>query len=76
MSHLKTHYVVHDFGSKSAQEIWKRENLIPDKFKFCDGLMLKKDRFSDFTKKTDEVDCKKCQKKIDVWWKNNFDLPY
>ena len=73
---LKTHYEVHDFGDEQARELWQYEGLIPDKVKFCDGLMLKKGREFDFTSKTDDVDCKKCQKKIDVWCKNRFDLPY
>lgn len=73
---LKVHYEVHEFGSNEAKEDWKLSGLIPDKVKFCDGLMMKKGREIYFTSKTDDVDCKKCQKKIDVWCKNNFDLPY
>ena len=73
---LKVHYEVHEFGNKQAKELWKSERLIPDKVKFCDGLMLGKGREFDFTSKTDDVDCKKCQKKIDIWLKNRFDLPY
>jgi len=76
MTLLKTHYEVHDYGTPEAREAWRREALIPDKVKFCDGLMLRKGREFDFTSKTDDVDCKKCQKKIDVWLKNNFDLPH
>ena len=76
MKHLKTHYEVHEFGNKKAKDAWQKEGLIPDKVKFCDGLMLSKGREFYFTSKTDDVDCKKCQKKLDVWWKNNFDLPY
>jgi len=76
MSFLKTHYEVHQFGSAEAQETWKKEGLIPDKVKFCDGLMMSSDREYEFTKNTDDVDCKKCQKKIDIWCINNFDLPY
>ena len=76
MDYLRTHYETHCFGNKEAQETWRAEGLIPDKVKFCDGLMLKKGRSFDFTKNTDDVDCKKCQKKIDEWWRNNFDLPY
>ena len=76
MSYLKVHYEVHSFGNEQAREAWKKEKLIPDKTKFCDGLMMSKGREFDFTSKTDDVDCKKCQKKIDVWWKNSFDLPY
>ena len=64
MADLKTHYVVHEFGSSEAKEVWKYEGLIPDKVKFCDGLMLHKDRDWHFTKDTDYVDCKKCQKKM------------
>lgn len=56
--------------------MWRHEGLIPDKVKFCDGLMLHKDREMDFTKDTDYVDCKKCRKKIDAWMVNGFDLPY
>ena len=76
MQLLKTHYEVHEYGNKQAQDAWQKEGLIPGKVKFCDGLMLSKGREFDFTSKTDDVDCKKCQKKIDVWCKNNFDLPY
>lgn len=75
MAYLKTHYMVHEFGSAQAKEAWKKEGLIPDKVKFCDGLMLRKERQFDFTKDTDGVDCKKCQKKINTWWENGFDLP-
>ena len=76
MKFLKVHYEVHKYGDEQARELWDYEGLIPDKVKFCDDLMLKKGREFDFTSKTDDVDCKKCQKKIDLWWKNNFDLPY
>jgi len=73
---LKVHYEVHQFGSLGARMTWEHEKLIPDKVKFCDGLMLSEGRELDFTSKTDDVDCKKCQKKIEVWCKNRFDLPY
>ena len=76
MTFLKTHYEVHKFGSEQARESWKKEGLIPDKIKFCDGMMMKKGREFEFTSKTDDVDCIKCQKKIDRWWKNDFALPY
>ena len=76
MSYLKTHYEVHEFGSSQARESWKKESLIPDKVKFCDGLMMSEGREFNFTSKASDVDCKKCQKKLDVWWENNFDLPY
>lgn len=76
MSYLKTHYQVHQYGNAEAKKAWEKEGLIPDKVKFCDGLMLSKSRSYNFTKKTDDVDCLKCQKKIDIWCKNNFDLPY
>ena len=73
---LRTHYEVHNYGTAQAQEAWEREGLIPDKVKFCVGLMMSKGREYNFTSKTDDVDCKKCQKKIDVWCKNRFDLPF
>lgn len=73
---LRTHYEVHEFGSAQARETWAAEGLIPDKVKFCDGLMMVKGREFDFTSKTDDVDCKKCQKKIDAWCMYGFDLPY
>ena len=76
MKFYKRHYAVHEFGSAQARETWKKEGLIPDKVKFCDGLMMSKGREFDFTKETEGVDCKKCQKKIDLWLVNNFDLPY
>lgn len=76
MGLLKSHYVVHEYGDERARESWEKEGLIPDKVKFCDGLMLRKGRELDFTRKTDDVECKKCQKKIDIWWMNGFDLPY
>lgn len=76
MAYLKTHYEVHEFGSEQALKTWNKEGLIPNKVKFCDGLMMRKGREFNFTSKTDDVDCKKCQKKINVWLENNFDLPY
>lgn len=76
MQHLKTHYMTREFGSPEAIEQWKREGLIPNKVKFCDGLMLHEKRQFDFTKDSEAVDCKKCQKKINVWLENRFDLPY
>lgn len=76
MTHLKTHYQVHQYGIAEAKEAWEKEGLIPDKVKFCDGLMLSKNRIYNFTKNTEHVDCLKCQKKLDVWRKSNFDLPY
>lgn len=76
MQHYKTHYQVREFGSQEARETWMREGLTLDKVKFCDGLMLTKDREYDFTKDTEGVDCKKCLKKIDIWCQNGFDLPY
>ena len=76
MVFLRTHYEVHEFGSEQARDCWKKEGLVADKVKFCDGLMLAKGRELDFTSKTDDVDCKKCNKKIDIWWRNGFDLPY
>ena len=76
MNNLKTHYQVYEYGSPEAQDMWKHEGLISDKVKFCDGLMLRKDREQNFTKDTDYVDCKKCQKKIKSCTENGFDLPY
>ena len=76
MSSLKTHYETHEFGSHEAQSMWENERLIPDKVKFCDGLMMKKGRELNFTKDVGYVDCKKCQKKIDSWAVNRLDLPY
>lgn len=75
MVYLKTHYSIHKYGNSEAQEAWKREGLIPDKVKFCDGLMLPKNRQFDFTRDVDGVDCLKCRKKIDDWCKNGFDIP-
>jgi len=76
MTHLKTHYQEWTHGSAEALEQWAHEGLIPGKVKFCDGLMLSKERHFDFTKDTDGIDCKKCLKKIDIWAQNGFDLPY
>jgi hypothetical protein len=76
MKFLRTHYEEHSYGSQEAKDAWKREGLIPDKIKFCDGLMLAKGREFDFTSDTDSVDCKKCQKKIEAWLINGFDLPH
>lgn len=76
MRYLKTHFEVHKFGNEQSRTAWKVEGLIPDKVKFCDGLMMSKGREYNFTSNTDDVDCKKCQKKIDTWLKNGFDLPF
>ena len=73
---MRTHYSVHAPGREDATKQWQYEGLVPSKVKFCDGLMLRKDRHLDFTKSTEWVDCKKCLKKIEVWEQNNFDLPY
>ena len=75
MQHLKTHLQVREGGDAEAQAQWKAEGLTLNKVKFCDGLMLSKSREYDFTKDTDDVDCKKCQKKIQLWFENGFDLP-
>jgi len=76
MAHLKTHYQTWTYGDADAKAQWDASGIEPDKTKFCDGLMLGTERSMDFTKDTDYVDCKKCQKKMDTWWKNGFDLPY
>ena len=76
MQHLKTHYQTWTYGDADAKAQWEFEGIEPNKAKFCDGLMLGTERRFDFTKKTDDVDCKKCQKKIDTWIINGFDLPY
>ena len=76
MQHLKIHYQIHTYGNSDAKAQWKSSGVEPDKAKFCDGLMLGIDRSMHFTKDTDYVDCKKCQKKIDTWAMNRFDLPY
>lgn len=76
VSYLKTHYQIHGAGNKQAQESWVNDGLIPYKVKFCDGLMMSKNRAFDFTKDTDGVDCENCRKKIDSYVKNGFDLPY
>ncbi len=73
---LKTHYQKWTFGSAAALDQWSREGLIPCRVKFCDDLMLSTERGFDFTKNTDDVDCKKCLNKIQVWTENGFDLPY
>ena len=72
---FKTHYEKHRYGNSEAQRQWEKEGLIPDKVKFCDALMMVKGRELYFTRNTDEVDCKKCQKKIDSWTRNKIDLP-
>ena len=76
MTWLKTHYEVYAVGSKDANEAWMKEGIIPSKKKFCDDLMLPKSRHGNFTRKTDDVDCKKCQNKIHRWLINGFDLPH
>ena len=76
MQHLKIHYQVYQAGGADSNDAWLREKLIPNKAKFCDDLMLRIERCGDFTKDTDDVDCKKCQKKIESWHQNGFDLPY
>lgn len=76
MTWLKTHYEVYAVGSKDSYEAWRKEGLILNKKKFCDGLMLTKNRHGNFTRKTDDVDCKKCQKKIDRWLSHGFNLPH
>ena len=73
---FKVHLSSWVYGSSEAQEVWMREGLISSKVKFCDGLMLKTGRTFDFSELASGVDCKKCLKKIDVWSKNGFDLPY
>tara|TARA_R110000851_G_C12923478_1_gene550574 strand:+ start:537 stop:767 length:231 start_codon:yes stop_codon:yes gene_type:complete len=76
MKSLKTHYETHELGSPEAQSMWENEQLIPDKVKFCDGLMMRKGRELNFTKDVGYVDCKKCQNKIDLWAINRLNLPY
>lgn len=76
MTQLKTHYSVYQHGNDQAKEGWIREGLVPNKVKFCDGLMLSKSRSLDFTKKTDHVDCKRCKNKINRFWEHGLDLPY
>ena len=76
MPHLKTHYQTWAYGDSDAKAQWRAERIEPGKAKFCDGLMLSVKRAFDFTKDTDYVDCKKCQKKIDTWARNGFDLPF
>ena len=73
---LKVHYEKHVYGDFTAIQVWESEGLISGKVKFCDDLMLKKGRELGFTSKTDDVDCKKCQKKIELWCIYNVDLPY
>ena len=75
MTFLKTHYEVTEYGSIQANDAWKREGIIPGKVKFCDGLMMRNGREYDFTSETDDVNCKKCQKKIDMWTVHGFELP-
>lgn len=75
MKHYKTHYQVNQYGSPDALKAWAREGLTPNKVKFCDGLMLSKSREHDFTKDTEGVDCKKCQKKMHTWAVNGFVPP-
>lgn len=76
MSYTKTHYMVHEFGTPEEKAQWRREGLIVDQVKFCDGRMLNKSRYLDFTKNTEDVDCKRCLDRIDRWVVNGFDLPY
>ena len=73
---LKVHLSKWVYGDSQAQEAWKHEGLINGKVKFCDDLMLNKDRAFDFADSASDVDCKKCLAKIDAWCKNGFDLPY
>jgi uncharacterized paraquat-inducible protein A len=61
---LKIHYEKYNFGSDDAIITWKKEGIIPDKVKFCDGRMLKKGRECDFTADPEKVTCKKCRQKI------------
>jgi hypothetical protein len=75
MSQPKTHYSVTEYGSDAALAQWKIEGLIPNKVKLCDGLMLKDNRIYDFTKNTDDVNCKHCLRKIEKYHINGFNLP-
>jgi hypothetical protein len=76
MTNLKTHYQIWVYGDENAQDAWTREGLVNGKVKFCDGLMLKKDRELDFSKDAEGVDCSKCRAKIESWFENGFELPY
>ncbi len=76
MQNLKTHYQVHTAGGADAHNQWRAEGLLLNKAKFCDGLMLSEERWLDFTKDIEGVDCKRCLKKIDIWTVNGFELPY
>ena len=71
----KTHFEIIKWGNLQAEEVWLKEKTIPHKYKFCDGLMLKKGRELDFTTDTDRVTCKKCWKKIESYNSNRVDIP-
>ena len=71
----KTHFEVINWGGEEAQDAWNREGLIPHKTKFCDCLMLRKNRKLDFTDDVDHVTCEKCLRKIKRYTENGVDIP-
>jgi len=75
MTDMKVHFEKWVYGSTETINAWEREGLIPSKVKFCDDLMLPKSRRYDFTKESEWVSCKRCQKKIDTFLIHDLDFP-